>query len=124
MKQSGFSLIEILVVMFILGLLGAIAVPKFFGQIDKAYTTKAQQDIKAITGALDIYRLNHGDYPGSDEGLRVLVSNYLNKLPKDPWGQDYIYVNPGNKGGEIDVYTLGKDRASGGTGNDADIGNW
>ena len=123
MKQSGFSLVEILVVMFILGLLGAIAVPKFFGQIDKAYTTKAEQDIKAITGALDIYRLNKGDYPNSSEGLSVLVSNYLNKLPKDPWGADYVYLNPGIKG-EIDIYTLGKDKSPGGTGNNADIGNW
>lgn len=121
-QQLGFSLIEILVVMFILGLLGAIAVPQFFGQIDKAYTTKAQQDIKAIQSGLDIYRLDKGDYPNSEEGLAVLVNNYLNKLPQDPWGADYVYLNPGTKC-EIDVYTLGKDRVSGGSGNNADIFN-
>ena len=122
-KNNGFTLIEILVVMVILGVLGAIAVPKFFGQIDKAYVTKIQQDIKTIGGALDIYRLNKGDYPTGDEGLGVLVGDYISKLPVDPWGVAYIYLNPGSHG-EIDIYTLGKDKTNGGIDNNADIGNW
>ncbi len=122
-KKSGFTLIEILVVMVILGILGAIAVPKFFGQIDKAYTTKVKQDIQTIQSALDIYRLNKGDYPGGDEGLTPLVPDYVSKLPLDPWNNAYVYLNPGSHG-EVDIYTLGKDNASGGTGNNTDIGNW
>lgn len=123
-KQSGFSLIEILVVMVILGILGAVAVPKFFGQVDKAYATKAKQDIQTIQSSLDIYRLNKGDYPSSDEGLQALVAAALmSKVPLDPWNIPYVYLNPGTRG-EIDIYTLGKDKTSGGTGNNADVGNW
>lgn len=123
-KQKGFTLIEILVVMVILGILGAVAVPRFFSQIDKAYSTKAKQDISRIQSALDIYRLSNGDYPTDDNGLGVLVNEYLSKLPKDPWGNEYIYLNPGSRGGDIDIYTLGKDNAIGGSGSNADIGNW
>ncbi len=122
-KQLGFTLIEILVVMVILGILGAIAVPRFFSQIDKAYTVKIKQDISRVSNALDIYRLNNGDYPSGDGGLSVLVSDYLSELPKDPWGNEYIYQNPGAHK-EIDIYTLGKDNTTGGTGNNTDIGNW
>ena len=108
-----------------------IAMPKFFSQtdnttkikIDKAYTTKIKQDITRVSNALDIYRLNNGDYPSGDGGLSVLVSDYLPELLKDPWGNEYIYQNPGAHK-EIDIYTLGKDNTTGGTGNNTDIGNW
>lgn len=122
-KQSGFTLIEILVVIVILGVLGAIAVPRFFGQIDKAQITKAKQDIKTLQSALDIYRLDNNFYPSNSEGLEVLVGNYINKLPVDPWGKPYIYLNPGLHQ-DVDIYTLGKDGTQGGLGVDADVGNW
>jgi len=134
-KQLGFSLIEIMVVVVILGILASIVVPKILSRPDEARAVKAKQDILAIQNALDLYKLDNGFYPSTDQGLEALVEKptsnptpknwkpYLKSLPKDPWGRDYIYLNPGQHG-EIDIYTLGADGEPGGEGINADIGNW
>ncbi len=134
-RQSGFSLIEIMVVVVILGILAALVVPKIISRPDDARIVKAKQDVLAIQNALDLYRLDNGFYPSTDQGLKALVSkpgsspeprdwrSYLKTLPKDPWGRDYLYLNPGQHG-EIDVYTNGADGQPGGTGVNAVIGNW
>lgn len=134
-KQSGFSLIEIMVVVVILGILGSIVIPKIISRPDEARIVKAKQDVLAIQNALNLYRIDNGFYPSTDQGLLALVEKpsttpaprdwkqYLLKLPKDPWGRDYIYLNPGQHT-EIDVFTLGADGQPGGTGINAEIGNW
>jgi general secretion pathway protein G len=133
----GFTLIEVLVVVAILGILAAIVVPQFMGRPDEARRVAAKADIGAIVQSLKLYRLDNGFYPSTDQGLTALVQRpttnpvpgnwkqggYLERLPKDPWGGDYQYLSPGVKG-EIDVFSLGADRARGGEGNAADIGNW
>jgi general secretion pathway protein G len=135
--RSGFTLIEVLVVVAILGILAAIVVPRIMDRPDEAKRVAARADIGAIVQALKLYRLDNGGYPSSDQGLQALVQRpatnpapsnwkqggYLERLPKDPWGGDYQYLSPGVKG-EIDVFSLGADRARGGEGNAADIGNW
>lgn len=133
--QKGFSLIEIMVVVVILGILAAIVVPKIISRPDEARIVKAKQDVLAIQNALDLYKLDNGFYPSTDQGLMALVEKptsnpiphnwqvYLKSLPKDPWGHDYLYLNPGEHG-DIDVYTLGADNQPQGTGVNADIGNW
>jgi general secretion pathway protein G len=135
MKQRGFTLIEVLVVVAILGILAAIIVPRVMDRPDEAKRVAAQADTRAIAQALKLYRLDNGMYPSTDQGLGALVQRpttnpapsnwkpYLDKLPRDPWGSDYQYLNPGVKG-EIDVFSLGADRMRGGEGNAADIGNW
>lgn len=134
-KQTGFSLIEIMVVVVILGILASIVVPKIMGRPDEARVVKAKQDILAIQNALDLYKLDNGVYPTTDQGLAALVikptSNpeprdwkiYLKRIPKDPWGREYLYLNPGEHG-EIDIFTLGAEGQPGGTGINAEIGNW
>jgi general secretion pathway protein G len=133
----GFTLIEVLVVVAILGILAAIVVPRIMDRPDEAKRVAARADIGAIVQALKLYRLDNGNYPATDQGLGALVQRpttnpvpsnwkqggYLERLPKDPWGGDYQYLHPGIKG-EIDVFSLGADRARGGEGNNADIGNW
>ena len=133
----GFTLIEVLVVVAILGILAAIVVPRIMDRPDEAKRVAAKADIAAIVQALKLYRLDNGFYPATDQGLVALVQRpttnpapanwkqggYLDRLPKDPWGSDYQYLSPGVRG-EIDVYSLGSDRARGGDGNAADIGNW
>jgi general secretion pathway protein G len=135
MKQRGFTLIEVLVVVAILGILAAIVVPRIMDRPDEAKRVAAKADIAAIVQSLKIYRLDNGTYPSTDQGLLALVQRptgnppapnwkqYLDHLPKDPWGGDYQYLSPGVKG-EIDVFSLGSDHARGGEGNAADIGNW
>jgi general secretion pathway protein G len=138
MKRSrGFTLIEVLVVVAILGILAAIIVPRVMDRPDEAKRVAARADIGAIVQALKLYRLDNGFYPTTDQGLAALVQRpttnptpgnwkqggYLERLPKDPWGSDYQYLQPGVRG-EIDVFSLGADRARGGEGNNADIGNW
>ena len=135
MRQRGFTLIEVLVVVAILGILAAIVVPRIMDRPDEARRTAAKADIAAIVQVLKMYRLDNGNYPSTDQGLQALVQKpstnpvppnwrpYLDHLPKDPWGGDYQYLAPGVKG-EIDVYSLGSDHARGGEGNAADIGNW
>ena len=130
-----FTLIEVLVVVAILGILAALVVPRIMDRPDEAKRVAAKADVNAIVQSLKMYRLDNGFYPATDQGLIALVQRpstqpvpnnwkpYLDKLPKDPWGSEYQYLNPGVKG-EIDVFSLGADRARGGEGSAADIGNW
>ncbi|MES2354175.1 MAG: type II secretion system major pseudopilin GspG [Pseudomonadota bacterium] len=134
--QRGFTLIEIMVVIVILGILAALVVPKIMSRPDEARMVAARQDIASITQALKLYRLDNQNYPTSEQGLQALTQKptsqplpnnwksggYVDRLPKDPWGNDYQYLNPGLKG-EIDVFSLGADGAPGGEGNNTDIYN-
>jgi len=134
-RRAGFTLIEVLVVVAILGILAAIVVPRIMDRPDEAKRVAAKADVGAIVQALKLYRLDNGFYPSTDQGLGALVQRptsqpvpgnwkvYLEKMPKDPWGSDYQYLNPGVRG-EIDVFSLGADHARGGEGNGADVGNW
>jgi general secretion pathway protein G len=136
-RVSGFTLIEVMVVVVILGILAAIIVPKVMDRPDTARIVKAQQDIRAMESALNLYKLDNFRYPSTDQGLEALVEKpagtpearnwkaggYLDRLPKDPWGVDYQYLNPGVHG-DIDIYSHGADGRPGGEGVDADIGNW
>jgi general secretion pathway protein G len=135
--SGGFTLIEVLVVVAILAILAAIVVPRIMDRPDEAKRVAAKADIGAIVQALKLYRLDNGGYPTTDQGLAAMVQKpttnpvpgnwkqggYLERLPKDPWGSDYQFLSPGVKG-DIDVFSLGADRARGGEGNAADIGNW
>jgi general secretion pathway protein G len=127
--QRGFSLIEIMVVVVIMGVLAALVVPNVMDRPDQARVIAAKQDIGAIMQALKLYRLDHGRYPSSDAGLEALVpgqsqgSRYIDRVPTDPWNTPYQYLNPGVHD-EIDVLSLGADGKPGGEGNDADIGSW
>jgi general secretion pathway protein G len=136
-QDAGFTLIEIMVVIAIIGILATMIVPKIMGRPDEARATAAKQDVGTIVQSLKLYRLDIGRYPSTDQGLKALVEKptvepvpqnwkmggYLESLPKDPWGNVYQYSNPGTHG-EIDVYSFGADGKLGGTGLDADIGNW
>ena len=126
--QAGFTLIEIMVVVIIIGILAAIVAPNVIGRIDDAQITKARADIRGYENALKFYRLDNFAYPTAEQGLQALVSKpndpnlknwkpggYIDRLTKDPWGNDYLYQNPGNHG-EIDISTLGKDGRPGGDG--------
>lgn len=127
--QQGFSLIEIMVVVVIMGVLAALVVPNVMDRPDQARIIAAKQDIGAIMQALKLYRLDHGRYPSSTEGLEAFVaergkgSRYMDRVPNDPWNTRYQYLNPGVHG-EVDVFSLGADRKPGGEGVDADIGSW
>ncbi|MCI4410592.1 MAG: type II secretion system major pseudopilin GspG [Thiotrichales bacterium] len=136
-KQSGFTLIELMVVVVILALLATLIVPQIMDRPEQARVVKAQQDIHSLESALKMYKLDNFAYPSTDQGLEALVKKpdgnpkprnynpkgYLESLPQDPWGNAYLYLNPGEHG-EIDIYSLGADGVAGGTGYDADIGNW
>ncbi len=135
--QAGFTLIEIMVVVVILGILAAMVVPKIMSRPDEARVVAARQDIGSLVQALKLYRLDNKRYPATEQGLQALVSKpaegpaaegwksggYVEKLPQDPWGHPYQYLNPGLHG-EIDVFSYGADGAPGGEGLDADVGNW
>jgi general secretion pathway protein G len=135
--QGGFTLIEILVVVVILGILASIIIPKIMTRPEEAKRIKAKMDIKAIETALNLYRLDNDVYPSTEQGLEALVAKpttgviprnwkedgYLDKVPKDPWGNPYVYLSPGvNK--EFDLESYGTDGVDGGEGKDADIENW
>ena len=134
---GGFSLIEIMVVVVILGILAAIVVPKVMSRPAEARVTKVKQDIRAIDSALKLYKLDNFSFPTTDQGIEALVEKpdglppganwkpegYLDRIPVDPWGQPYAYLSPGLNG-EFDLYTLGADGVRGGVEDGADIGNW
>jgi general secretion pathway protein G len=138
-RLRGFTLIEIMVVITILGILAALIVPKVVGRTDDARIAAAKQDIGAVMQALKLYRLDNGRYPSTEQGLRALIERpstdpqpsnwkqggYLDRssIPKDPWGKEYQYLNPGLRG-EIDVFSFGRDGQSGGEGPDSDVGSW
>ena len=122
-KTRGFTLIEVMVVVVILSILAAIIVPKVMDRPDTARLVKAQSDIRAIESALNLYKLDNFDYPSTEEGLEALVPKYIARLSNDPWGNPYLYLSPGLHG-DMDVYTLGADGLQGGTGINADVGNW
>lgn len=136
-NMSGFTLIEIMVVVVILGILAAVVVPKIMDRPDQAKIVRAKADVRSIESALNMYKLDNHRYPASDQGLSALVERpsgsdgaknwkqggYLDRVPKDPWDNEYRYLNPGQHG-TIDVYSLGADGQEGGEGVNADIGNW
>ncbi|PKF77364.1 type II secretion system protein GspG [Vibrio sp. vnigr-6D03] len=136
-KQSGFTLLEVMVVVVILGILASFVVPNLLGNKETADQQKAITDIVALENALDMYKLDNSVYPSTDQGLEALVSKpsaspeprnyrdggYIRRLPNDPWGNEYQYLSPGDNG-TIDVFTLGADGQEGGEGVQADIGNW
>ncbi|MGB6605055.1 MAG: type II secretion system major pseudopilin GspG [Steroidobacteraceae bacterium] len=133
----GFTLIEIMVVVIIIGLLAAVIVPQVVSKVDEARVAKAKEDIQALETALTMYRLDNSKYPTTDQGLQALVEQpadptiknwkaggYIQHISKDPWGNPYQYTYPGAHGKEYDLYSLGADGQPGGDGINADIGNW
>ncbi|MBI4997166.1 MAG: type II secretion system major pseudopilin GspG [Rhodocyclales bacterium] len=134
-RCRGFTLIEVMIVIVILGVLAALIVPKVMSRPDEARAVAARQDIATITQALKLYRLDNRRYPTTEQGLAALVrkpeveplppnwKSYVERLPQDPWGSPYQYLNPGLRG-EIDVFSFGGDGKAGGEGVDADIGSW
>ncbi|MEM6406472.1 MAG: type II secretion system major pseudopilin GspG [Pseudomonadota bacterium] len=122
-RLRGFTLIELMVVVVILGVLAALIVPQVMDRPDQARETKAKQDIRALQAALDLYKLDNFSYPTTDQALASLVPKYISRMPKDPWGNKYRYLSPGVNGA-VDIYTYGADNLKGGTGSDQDIGNW
>ncbi len=133
--DGGFTLIELMVVLVIMGVLAALIVPNIIGRTDEARQTAAKTDISSIMQALKLYKLDNGVYPTQEQGLQALVAKpttapvpgnwkpYLDKLPNDPWGRPYQYLNPGVKGA-VDVFSYGADGQPGGEGSNADIGSW
>lgn len=134
-SEGGFTLIEVMVVVIILGILAAIVVPRVMDRPDAARITKTKQDIRAIESALNLYKLDNFSYPTTDQGLEALVAKpsgtpeprnwkkYMDRLAKDAWGNDYQYLSPGTKG-DIDIFSFGADGQPGGEGINVDIGNW
>lgn len=134
-RIRAFTLIEVMVVIVILGILAALIVPRVMTRPDEARAVAARQDIASIMQALKLYRLDNQRYPTTEQGLQALVTRptsgpeapnwkaYLDRMPVDPWGKPYQYLNPGVRG-EIDVFSLGADGQPGGSGMDADIGSW
>lgn len=137
-NNRGFTLLEVMIVIVILGILASLVVPNLMGNKEQADRQKAISDITALEGALDMYKLHNGVYPTTEQGLQALVEKptsapeprryqeggYIKRLPLDPWGSDYQYVQPGQKGKRYDLYTFGVDAQEGGEGEATDIGNW
>ena len=135
--QRGFTLVEIMVVVVIIGVLGALVVPKLMGRTGEARITAAKTDISSLMQALKLYKLDNQRYPTTEQGLKALIEKpgsgpsasgwktggYLDKLPNDPWGNPYQLLSPGVKG-EVDLFSYGADGQPGGAGDDADIGSW
>lgn len=133
--QRGFTLLELMIVVVIIGVLGALIIPNFMDRPNEARVTAARTDISTIMQALKLYKLDNHRYPSAEQGLQALVTRpssgaaptnwraYMDKLPNDPWGAPYQYLNPGVKG-EVDVLSMGADGRTGGEGFDADIGSW
>lgn len=128
-RETGFSLIEVMIVVVIMGVLATLIVPSLIDRPDQARVVAARHDVSAIMQALKLYRLDHGRYPTAEEGLAVLARQggqgrvYMDRLPLDPFGHPYQYLNPGVYG-EVDVFSLGADGKPGGEGINADIGTW
>jgi general secretion pathway protein G len=135
-ESRGFTLIEILVVVVILGILAAIVVPRVMERPGEARVTRAKQDIQGVITALSLYKLDNFNYPSTSQGLDALVAKpsgepdapnwkgpYLDRVPKDPWNRPYQYLQPGQHG-DVDVYSLGSDGRPGGSGEASDVGNW
>ena len=138
-RESGFTLIEIMVVLVIIAIMTALIAPQIMGRVDEARVTAAKQDIRTLETALDFFQMENFRYPTTDMGLEALVKKpedpairnwrtggYLRatSVPKDPWGNPYRYMQPGTKGGAYDLYSLGADGEVGGEGVDSDIGSW
>ncbi len=133
--QSGFTLLEIIVVVAIIAILASYIAPKVTGYVGDSRVSKAKSDIRVLESSLELYKLDNFSYPSSEQGLEALVNQpagdaknwrkggYIKKLSKDPWGNEYLYSFPGNNG-EFDIYSLGADAAEGGSDEAADIGNW
>lgn len=131
--QAGFTLIEIMVVVIIIGLLSAMILPNMFAKVDQATLIKAKNDISKIESAAQMYKLDNFAYPTTSEGIQALVTNpgkstwtgYLDSVPKDPWNNPYQYASPGtHNAGKFDIWSYGADGAAGGEGTAADVGNW
>lgn len=133
--QRGFTLLEIMVVVAIIAILSTVVVVNLVGKVDEAAVARAKNDVQSLTSALQLYKLDNFNYPTTQQGLEALQQRpsgnppapnwkvYVSKLPKDPWGQPYQYLNPGQRG-DFDVYSMGSDGRPGGEGEAADIGNW
>jgi len=135
--RAGFTLLEIMVVIVILGLLAALVVPKLIGRTEEAKRTQTRIQIKNLEQALQLFKLDNGFYPGTEQGIEALVrapeigrvpknyrkGGYLDRVPKDPWGNVYVYVSPGTQG-DYDISSYGADGVAGGEGEDADINSW
>ncbi len=137
MSERGFTLIEIMVVVIILGLLATLVLPRVIGRQEEAFVVKAKSDISALSAAIKLYKLDNFSYPSTEQGLEALVTQptgepepkhwkkggYIERLPKDPWGNPYQYLYPGEKM-EFDLWSLGADGQIGGEDTAADVGNW
>lgn len=137
LHQKGFSLLEIMVVLVIMGIMAALVGPQLLGNVDKARLQQLAADMKTLETTLKMYRLDNFVYPSSEQGLQALVTKpdidpvpknwkkdgYIDRLPKDPWGNEYMYVSPGEHG-DFDIYSLGADGVVGGEGQSKDRGNW
>lgn len=139
-RQKGFTLIEIMVVIIILGMLAGLVLPRILGQEEKAKVEVAKTQIRALEGALDAYKLDNGFYPTTDQGFDALIKKpesgriplkwreggYLKpaRIPKDPWSKEYVYISPGSEGREYEITSYGADGEPGGEGNNADVESW